>query len=421
MTSTDSPSRFSASTASRSGSYTPLPKVLRIFWVGSITAFALFLLIAYLQSHKGISHNGWNPLNDPFLEDLIINRPSFKLLHSAEFFHNPSSVAYPPFSAVVLGMMYSAPHPLELYAAIFIAALATAILYVRRLMIDSGINPITATLFPLSLALITFPVEGLFQRGNIELFLWIFAAAGIWAYLRDHNDAAAILWAFAAAMKLYPVIFLILLIPRHKFRALFLGVLSFFSISLLSMMYLGPNISTAFWGSLRNTFGYQGVRAAEWSFHELAANHSFFGLVRLVALILGHSSMNLTLPYYLTGAVVMAIAFFGRIRNLPIANQVLTVSVFMVMLPSVSYFYTLVHLYAPWLILIFIAIRAHRAGKHIEGLELTIMLFLPLFASFTLFTFRSLFLFGGLIQAFFLLLLFLSGLQYPFAEPVPSE
>jgi hypothetical protein len=44
-------------------------------------------------------------------------------------------------------------------------------------------------------------------------------------------------------------------------------------------------------------------------------------------------------------------------------------------------------------------------------------LFLPLFASFQLFTFPTVFLFCGVVQAVLLLFLFLFAVQYPFAEP----
>ena len=47
---------------------------------------------------------------------------------------------------------------------------------------------------------------------------------------------------------------------------------------------------------------------------------------------------------------------------MPQSNQLLAVTAFMVMFPPVSYFHTLVHLYAPLLVLLFVAIRAERVG-----------------------------------------------------------
>ena len=83
---------------------------------------------------------------------------------------------------------------------------------------------------------------------------------------------------------------------------------------------------------------------------------------------------------------------------------------------SISYFYTLVHLYAPFLMLMFLAIRAERAGVRIPGLTGTILLFVPIFASFTIFTYPRAFLFGGLFQALMLMSLLLRAIQFPFSN-----
>jgi hypothetical protein len=284
-------------------------------------------------------------------------------------------------------------------------------------LLSLGISAMTATLFLATIVVASFPVWRLIPQGNIELFLWIFAAGGVWAYLRGYDDAAAVLWGLAAATKLYPIIFLALFLPRLKFRALLVGVASFVGASVASLAFLGPTIAVAWKGSVTNVFGYQGMRLAEWTIHDLAGNHSTFLLVKIVVMVLGKTTAGLTNPYYLCGAVVFAVLFFGRVRRMPVANQVLFVSLFMVMLPTVSYFHTLVHLYAPWLLLVFLAIRAEKRGARVPGLNATILMFLPLFSSFTLFTFPTKMIYAGIMQSVVLVLLLLCAATYPFAEP----
>src|SRR5260370_11932854 len=148
------------------------------------------------------------------------------------------------------------------------------------------------------------------------------------------------------------------------------------------------------------------------------ANHSWFLLVKLAAAIAGTSALKLVKAYYVCGGLLFVAVFFGRLRKMPVANQLLGMSVFMLTLPSISYFHTLVNLYAPLLVLFFVAIRADRAGTRIAGLSTAILLFVPLFASFQLFTFPTYFLYCGVLQAILLLVLFLYAVQYPFAEPV---
>jgi hypothetical protein len=400
-----------------------MPRVLSIFWLASAVAFALMFLIAWLWARAGVVRVGWDPLGDPLFGDLLENIPSFRLVHTEAFWGSPlaPTVAYPPFGAVLLGLFYATGAPSAVYVAIALLFLSLAAWCMRQALLRYGLAPWPATLFPVTIAAVSFPIEGLLQRGNIELCLWIFAAAGTWMFLRGHPNAAAILWALAAAVKLYPILFFVLLFPRRQYRAALLGAVSFAALSVASMAWLGPSLSTAWAGSLHSVFGYQGKRAGEWNLHELAENHSFFTWVKTVAVVAGHSAAALTLPYYLCGGLIFALLFFGRVARMPVANQLLAVSAFMVLLPPISYFYTLVHLYAPWLVLVFLALRAGRARVRIPGLSLSILLFVPIFACFTLLTFTRVLLFGGLLQGACLVVLLLCSALFPFAEPSAAQ
>jgi hypothetical protein len=396
----------------------PLPKILRWFWIGSVGAFALTLLVACLEYRAGMNRYRWTGFDTPYFRDLLEEGPTFRLLHTAAFF-DPKNlpVAYPPFGTVQLALLYSFGHPVIFFLILAAAWLGFAIWGVSRALVESGIDRRIATLFPLTLALVSFPVERLVVQGNIELFLWIFAAAGTWAYLRDREDVAAIFWGLAAASKLFPAVLLVLLLARRKFRAFAIGMLVFVGVSMLSAVYLGPDLATAWKGSFQNVFGYQQLRAAELTTRELNANHSWFLLVKFAAAVSGLSALKLVKSYYVCGGLFFGAVFFGRLRKMPVANQLLGASIFMLTLPTISYFHTLVNLYAPLLLLFFVAIRADRAGVRIDGLSTAILLFVPLFASFQLFTFPTVLLFCGLVQAVLLLVLFVYALQYPFAAP----
>jgi len=64
-----------------------------------------------------------------------------------------------------------------------------------------------------------------------------------------------------------------------------------------------------------------------------------------------------------------------------------------------------------------LAIRAEQAGVRVRGLGTTVLLFVPLFASYTLFTFRGMHLYGGVVQALLLVVLFVSAVRFPFGVP----
>ena len=403
----------------------PLPQAVRVFWVGAFLLFGLALAVAAIGSHAGSPKTQWDAWSDPLLGDLMEYPGTYRLLHSKSFFDNAppvalpasmfSAVAYPPFAAAVLTPFYVVFSPVWGYLCVTISLLAAAFWYVRQEFQMAGISPYTATCLPLSLMLISFPIERLVHQGNFEVLVWAFAATGIWLFLNGRRNLAAALWGLAAAMKLFPILLLVLLLSKRSFRAVLLGLSVFAGATWLSLLWLGPTVASAWQGSVRNVFGYQDLRVSEWSLRELVANHSLLGWFKLGAIVAHVPSSRLMMPYYVFGMIAIAWAFAARLEKMPVANQVLAVTVCMLLLPSVSYYHTLVHLYAPLLMLIFLAIRAQRAGVYIRGLQTTMLLCLPLFVPYTLLTFPRMMLFCGMLQALALISLFLCAMEFPFA------
>jgi hypothetical protein len=395
-----------------------LPAVLQMFWVGSLAAFGLMVLVGYVEFRMGFPAPHYNPLGGARYEDLMEFPPVYRMLHTADFYEgiNTSRVTYPPLGMVLFAALYGSGHPIGIYLGTAAVWLAACVWGVRRALIAEGIGGVTATLFPLTVALVSFPIAGLLQRGNIELFVWVAAGVGTWLFVRGRDDAAAALWGLAAAVKLYPIVLLGLLLPRGKWRAFAVGVGTFVGVTVASLVWLGPTVGVAWHGAVKNVFRYQGIRVGEWSLHELAANHSVFGLAKLMAMAVGLPLARLTLPYYACGALLMGWAFFGRLWRMPMANQLLAMTAFMVALPPISYFYSLVHLYAAWVVLVFVAIRAEKAGVQVKGLKAVMLLLVGLFASFMLFTFPRVGLFGGLVQAFLLVWLWVCAVEFRFGE-----
>jgi hypothetical protein len=399
-----------------------LPVELRAFWVASLAAFALTFVVGWLKYRAGQSWFNWDPLSDPLFGDFDQYYGVYTLLHTATFFFNAegwpypyyATVAYPPFAAAVMAPLYRFPIPILLYL-IVAGAWLTVVGWAIRGLMRVGMVTATAVLLPLTLVAISFPVERLVHEGNIELVIWVLTALGVWAWWRGHDEAAAVLWGLAAAMKLFPIVLLILLLPRGKWRAFAAGVGTFVGATVLSLWWLGPSFGVACRGSLENVFGYQGVRVSEWTLRELVANHSVMGLVKMGALAAHFPLDKVTLPYYACGALVMGVAFFGKLWKMPAANQLLAVSAFMVMFPPISYYHTLTHLYAPLAVLAWVAIRAEQAGVRARGLLGTMLLFVPLFTAFTVTTYPQVLVYCGLVQALVLVALFCCALEYPFA------
>jgi hypothetical protein len=395
----------------------PLPRVLRWFWVASGVAFGLMFLVDYLEYRAGWAWSTRDPLSDKLFGDLLEYVPTFHCLHHSEFFVGTAAhhaVAYPPFGVALLAFVYGTGHPVLCWLLIVGVAMAVGVWKALQLIVARGVNRFVAALFLVTTAVMSFPIEGLVQRANVELFVWIFVALGCWMFLRGRDDAAAVLWGLAAATKLYPVILFALFLGGKRGRAFSVACLAAIGSTVAAMAFIGPTITTVWRGSIEGIFGYQGIRGAEWSMHELAANHSLFLWFKLWAAMVHVSSAALTKPYLVIGGALFAAVYFGRVRRMPLTNQLLIVMIFMVTLPQVSYFYTLVQLYVPWFLLVLLAIDAERNGTHVDGLSVTILLFVPVFAAFTIFNFRHALLFGGLVQSFVLGVILLRGLNFSF-------
>ena len=400
-----------------------LPRSIVVFWVMTLSTLLLSLAVAASGRYRHLAQTAWDPLSDPLLGDLLEYPATYQLLHKAAFFDNSppyslpramfSAVAYPPFTALILAPLYRNVSPIWGFLCAAVAWIMVAFWKARHLLLRNGMSAPVSNLFLLTLLLTSFPLARLVHQGNVELVVWIFAATGTWAFVQGKDFTAASFWALAGAMKLFPLLLLGLLLPRRRPFALATGLAVGCAVSWISLWWIGPTIWIAWKGSLQNVFGYQDLRAAEWSLRELAANHSWFGWVKLLAELFQLPLQKMLLPYGLCGAAVLFWALW-RLRSMPIMNQLLALYSFILAFPPISYFHALVHLYTPLLLLVCLALHEQRTGAMLPGLQRTLLLFIPLLAPYTLLLDPHILLFSGLVQSLALLLLFGSALTFPF-------
>ncbi len=120
-------------------------------------------------------------------------------------------------------------------------------------------------------------------------------------------------------------------------------------------------------------------------------------------------------------ALAGAVIFIARIRKLPVVNQISALTVASILLPPVSFDYTLIHLYAPCALLLLIAVRSAKRGAPVPGLLPTLLTMAVLLAPETEVIVRSVTL-GGEIKCLALLVLFFLALRYPFdLDPLPPS
>ena len=282
-----------------------------------------------------------------------------------------------------------------------------------------GLRRFPAAILVLSTLLFSYPLLFLFETGNIEIFTCILTAAGMWCVLKRRHGSAATLWGAAAAMKIYPILLLGIFLSRAKWRSVAVGIAAFALISVLSMWFIGPTIHIAFMGSISGVSGFVSTYAERLKIVELPFDHSLLALTKIFAFEMAHRTGTLaylTKPYILIAGTAALLAFFLRAWRLPITNQLLFLFTAMLALPPVSYDYTLVHLYAPWAMLVVVALRTGAAGKTLPGLRTAFVCFAMLFTS-QRFLFYHWIDFNGSLKTIALVVLMVIALRYP----IPDE
>jgi hypothetical protein len=183
--------------------------------------------------------------------------------------------AYPLFAGIVLWplslLSYWVALPVFLFATLMILVLPLA-----RLLVDREVSEKILLLGPL---LLTGPMIAEFDRANLQGLLVGFSLIGLVAFLRKHYKIAGVWFAVAAAMKVTPILLLLLLVKVRAWRALLVSMIVGLGITIFSSFFYQG-------GPLQNFFEWK-TRAATFQDPAIdvlpSLNHSFKGLFAFVA------------------------------------------------------------------------------------------------------------------------------------------
>jgi hypothetical protein len=185
------------------------------------------------------------------------------------------------------------------------------------------------------------------------------------------------------------------------------------------MWFIGPTIDMAFQGTIHGVGGFVSVYAERVRMLELQFDHSLLAPFKVLAYLRVHRHddvSHVTKPYILVAGVSALLVFFLRVRHMPFANRVMFLFAAMVALPPVSYEYTLVHLYAPWAMLVIIVLRCAVNGLEMPWLRTAFLCFAVIFTSQN-YIFYHLVHINGASQSIALFVLMITVLRHP----VPDE
>ena len=227
-------------------------------------------------------------------------------------------------------------------------------------------------LFVAVVAITSYPLIFEIQRANLEVIVWLFTAVGIWAFYRDRPYLAAVAIGIAISLKLYPFILLGMFLSTKRYRAMVLAVGTAITFALVSYAWIGPTVHDAYVWNSTNLAMFSKYYAGRIS--HLGYDHSLFGLVKFVTLK-KLDLQNWVRPYTMLAAGASLVLYFARLWRLPLPNQIIGLSVLSIVLPPVSYDYTLLNLYPAFAVLVCLAVLAQRAGSVVPHMTIYMVLF----------------------------------------------
>ncbi len=336
---------------------------------------------------------------------------------------------YPAPLAVTFGLFYRMPHPLKTYFIVLALGCTAWTIWLTRGLIISGLAMRESLAFALIILLTSWPVWYLIDTTNIEGLMAILLALGVLAVLRGNSWLGAVLIGIAASMKLFPIILLVLLISKKRFREFGAGVITAVGTTVLSLDLLGPSIGAA---QAHLSDGMEFLRKNYMVLNrgaiELNFSHSLFNQLKF-ALLLGDRILNhggaaasrtheqaildAALPTYLVVGAILGIAIYLiQIRTMPLLNQTIALTVAAVLLPPFSSDYTLIHLLIPFALLCFYTVDTAREGRNVAGLNICFACFCLVLAFESFFTIR--YAFANSIRTLALCVMLVAVLRNPF-------
>ena len=323
--------------------------------VRTLVTIVLIGTVASIAFHYvGTFWRGWGYPRSTFLfrpEDHLNDWNNTYRYAQALLHGRPAPVIYFPFAFVVTGAATLLPMAvgLVLMVVLFLVAL---VLILRRWVVDLEGDALVRLQYVLILVVLSYPVLFALDRANHELLIFVFLAGFLYfLYVRKPAWLAALFLAAAIAYKLYPAVFLLLLLAERRIRLFVVTILVALALTAAGVALL----------MLRGVFGL--LQLVHMNSHEktvyqqiqvvaqggIQHGHSLWGLLQVPRLVGSTTPSALQMNGYtvLSAILFLVIALHVVFREQERWKQVYLVTMAALVLPFVSVDYTLIQVYFP--------------------------------------------------------------------------
>ena len=206
-------------------------------------------------------------------------------------------------------------------------------------------------------ALCSLPVTFGFDRANVDFLIFVFAAMGIAELERRHDISAAAWLGAAAAMKIYPGLYLLRFIRKGQLRYVLVGVAAAAVLTAVSLALFRGGLDSnlrAWIHSLRSVTLSSNTGSGEAYF-----NSSFFGWAQAVGVAIGGTEEGLHVQSVLSGAVLpvevvttVLLAAYLRWRETSAWRSTTLITILFLGVIDPSFYYELIFLFLPLLLFV---------------------------------------------------------------------
>jgi len=371
-------------------------------------------------------HHGWQasePLAPPRPGvDFYIYLERMQFLHRPEFFTQHFSLGWYYPAPAIFGYAFFYEFCVgdrwKIGYSVMVAIVAGMLLFCGRKLVQAivarGVRNRSAIGFVLLTVILSFPIYISLQRGNLESVIWFMVAAAIWALRHRRWFTGAVVLGIAASFKIYPALYFGLFFKQRRWKEIAVGLGTMAATTLLALRFMEPDIRFAG----RNVL--QGVSAFTATYGKGIApvyDHSLYLLLKIATMHFHPNAVRLLHCYLLIAAAAATALFLGRMLRLPVTNQLLFLATMSVMLPPVSFEYTLQSLYIPWAWILLLLLTPRIPTRWWQGL--TMVLFAVLMAPITFIEHRGTS-WGGAVKAVALVGLLAVSIVAPMQEREPT-
>ena len=216
---------------------------------------------------------------------------------------------------------------------------------------------------------LSYPLLFSLDRGNFELLVFAFLLIFLYYYNKGKYLESAIFLAMASALKIYPAIFLLLFIKDKKYKEILITIGTIAGLTLASLLFFKGGI----WKNLQYLLNFSNI-SNNWVFNSFLSIDKDTLVQRGVSLltfikIIVHQ-MDIPLPvfisqnflslYYILVAIIfLPIAYYVVFVEKVLWKNVTLLTVSMLLLPTLSADYKLMHMYLP----LFMFVNARESNR----------------------------------------------------------